>query len=67
MATTISDNYQIKYSEKWGSYLPQEASRLEKYVTVETGLSGRMVASDPYGLRAPRAFPAALLEGRRLR
>ena len=50
MATTISDNYQIKYSEKWGSYLQQEASRLEKYVTVETGLSGRMVAYDQYGL-----------------
>ncbi len=46
----IEQNYQIKYSEKWGSYLQQEASRLEKYVTVETGLSGKMVAFDQYGL-----------------
>jgi hypothetical protein len=46
----IEQNYQIKYSEKWGSYLQQEASRLEKYVTVETGLSGKMVVYDQYGL-----------------
>lgn len=46
----ISSNYQVKYSEKWGSYLQQEASRLEKYVTVESGLSGKMVAFDQYGL-----------------
>jgi len=46
----IEQNYQIKYSEKWGSYLQQEASRLDKYVTVETGLSGRMVTFDQYGL-----------------
>ncbi len=46
----IEQNYQIKYSEKWGSYLQQEASRLEKYVTVETGLTGKMVAFDQYGL-----------------
>ncbi|MBQ3218235.1 MAG: hypothetical protein IJB33_05130 [Akkermansia sp.] len=46
----IAQNYQIKYSEKWGSYLQQEASRLEKYVTVESGLSGKMVAFDQYGL-----------------
>lgn len=46
----IEQNYQIKYSEKWGSYLQQEASRLEKYVTVETGLSGKMVTFDQYGL-----------------
>lgn len=46
----IEQNYQIKYSEKWGSYLQQEASRLEKYVTVETGLSGKMVTFDQYGI-----------------
>ncbi len=46
----ITNNYQIKYSEKWGSYLQQEASRLEKFVTIETGLSGKMVAFDQYGL-----------------
>lgn len=46
----IEQNYQIKYSEKWGSYLQQEASRLDKYVTVETGLSGHMAAFDQYGL-----------------
>ncbi len=46
----IEQNYQVKYSEKWGSYLQQEASRFEKYVTVETGLSGKMVTFDQYGL-----------------
>lgn len=46
----IEQNYQIKYSEKWGSYLQQEASRLDKYVTVESGLSGKMAAFDQYGL-----------------
>ncbi len=46
----ITENYQIKYSEKWGSYLQQEASRLEKFVTLESGLSGKMVAFDQYGL-----------------
>ncbi len=46
----IIQNYQIKYSEKWGTHLQQEASRLEKYVTVESGLSGKMVAFDQYGL-----------------
>ena len=48
----IENNYQIKYSEKWGSYLQQEVSRLDKYVTVESGLSGKMVAFDQYGLLA---------------
>lgn len=46
----IEQNYQIKYTEKWGSYLQQEASRLDKYVTVENGLTGKMVTFDQYGL-----------------
>lgn len=46
----IENNYQVKYSEKWGSYLQQEVSRLDKYVTVESGLTGKMVAFDQYGL-----------------
>ncbi|MBE6417524.1 MAG: hypothetical protein E7033_03540 [Akkermansiaceae bacterium] len=46
----IEQNYQIKYSTKWGAYLQQEASRLEKYVTMETGLSGKVVMLDQYGL-----------------
>ena len=46
----IENNYQIKYSEKWGSYLQQEISRLDKYVTVESGLSGKMAVFDQYGL-----------------
>lgn len=46
----IEQNYQIKYSEKWGSYLQQEISRLDKYVTVESGLSGKMAVFDQYGL-----------------
>lgn len=50
MTTDITQNYQIKYSEKWGVLLQQETSRLEKYVTVESGLSGKAVAFDQYGL-----------------
>lgn len=46
----IEQQYQIKYSDKWGTYLQQEASRLDKYVTVETGLSGKLVTFDQYGL-----------------
>ncbi len=46
----IIQNYQVKYSEKWGSYLQQEISRLDKFVTVESGLSGKMVAFDQFGL-----------------
>lgn len=46
----IEQQYQIKYSDKWGAYLQQEASRLEKYVSVETGLSGKLVTFDQYGL-----------------
>lgn len=46
----IEQQYQIKYSDKWGNYLQQEASRLEKYVSVETGLSGKLVTFDQYGL-----------------
>ncbi len=46
----IEQQYQIKYSDKWGAYLQQEASRLDKYVTVETGLSGKLVTFDQYGL-----------------
>ncbi len=46
----IEQNYQVKYSEKWGSYLQQEASRLDKYVTVESNLSGKMVAFDQFGI-----------------
>lgn len=48
----IEQNYQVKYSDKWGAYLQQEASRLDKYVTVETGLTGKMVTFDQYGLLA---------------
>ena len=50
--SAIEQNYQIKYTEKWGSYLQQEASRLDKYVSVENGLSGKMVTFDQYGLLA---------------
>ena len=46
----IEQQYQIKYSDKWGNYLQQEASRLEKYVSIETGLSGKLVTFDQYGL-----------------
>ena len=50
MPANIEQNYQVKYSEKWGSYLQQEVSRLEKYVTVETGLTGKMAAFDQFGV-----------------
>lgn len=47
---TIEQNYQNKYSEKWGSYLQQEVSRLDKYVTVETGVTGKMAFYENFGL-----------------
>ncbi len=50
MEDIITQNYQNKYSEKWGAYLQQEASRLDKFVTVETQLAGKMVAFDQFGL-----------------
>ncbi len=46
----IESNYQVKYSDKWGSVLQQEASRLEQYVTLERDLSGKVVYFDQYGL-----------------
>lgn len=46
----IESNYQVKYSDKWGSLLQQEASRLEQYVTLERDLSGKVVYFDQYGL-----------------
>ena len=41
MAVTISDNYQVKYTRKWGTLLQQHASRLDKYVSVMRDLSGK--------------------------
>ena len=43
MAVTISDNYQVKYTRKWGTLLQQHASRLDKYVSVmrDSGLHGK--------------------------
>ena len=43
MAVTISDNYQVKYTRKWGTLLQQHASRLDKYVSVMRDLSGKVV------------------------
>lgn len=42
MAVTISDNYQVKYTRKWGTLLQQHASRLDKYVSVMRDLSGKV-------------------------
>lgn len=46
----IEQNYQVKYSDKWGTLLQQEASRLEQYVTLERDLSGKVVYFDQFGL-----------------
>lgn len=46
----IENNYQVKYSEKWGAYLQQEASRLEKYVSIEPACAGKMMCFDQFGL-----------------
>ena len=46
----IEDSFQIKYSDKWGAYLQQEASRLREFVTLESELSGKMVAFDQFGI-----------------
>lgn len=50
MQSTIESNYQVKYSDKWGSLLQQEASRLEQYVTLDRDLSGKVVYFDQFGL-----------------
>ena len=50
MAVTISDNYQVKYTRKWGTLLQQHASRLDKYVSVMRDLSGKVVFLDQFGV-----------------
>ncbi len=50
MAVTISDNYQVKYTRKWGTLLQQHASRLDKYVSVMRDLSGKVVFLDQFGI-----------------
>lgn len=40
MAVTISDNYQVKYTNKWGVLLQQKVSALEKLVTVDRDCKG---------------------------
>ncbi len=46
----IIDNYQVKYTRKWGSLLQQHASRLDKYVSVQRDLSGKVVFLDQFGI-----------------
>lgn len=50
MATTINENYQIKYTNKWGTLLQQQTSRLEDYVSVARDLSGKVVFFDQFGV-----------------
>ncbi|MEG0838011.1 MAG: phage capsid protein [Akkermansia sp.] len=50
MTSTISDNYQVKYTNKWGSLLQQQVSRLENYVSVSRDLSGKVVFFDQFGV-----------------
>lgn len=50
MAVTISENYQVKYTNKWGVLLQQKASQLEKVVTVERGCNGKVQFIDQYGM-----------------
>ncbi|MFR1410945.1 MAG: phage capsid protein [Akkermansia sp.] len=50
MAVTITDNYQVKYTKKWGTLLQQHASRLDKYVSVMRDLSGKVVFLDQFGV-----------------
>ena len=42
MAVTISDNYQVKYTNKWGVLLQQKVSALEKLVTVDRDCKGEV-------------------------
>lgn len=50
MTTSISDNYQNKYTNKWGTVLQQQISRLEEYVSVERELSGKVAFFDQFGV-----------------
>ena len=50
MAETIDQNYQVKYTNKWGGLLQQVSSRLENYVSVERGLAGKVNFFDQFGI-----------------
>ena len=50
MAVTISDNYQVKYTNKWGVLLQQKVSALEKLVTVDRDCKGEVKFIDQYGV-----------------
>lgn len=50
MAVTISDNYQAKYTSKWGVLLQQKVSALEGLVTVDRDCSGKVKFIDQYGV-----------------
>lgn len=50
MALQITDQWQLKYTNKWGGLIQQTVSRLEPYVTVKSGLSGKVVFFDQFGL-----------------
>lgn len=50
MAVTISDNYQVKYTNKWGVLLQQKMSALESLVTVDRDCSGKVKFVDQFGV-----------------
>lgn len=50
MALTIQENAQVKYTNKWGTLLQQQTSRLEQFMTVDRGLSGKVVYYDQFGI-----------------
>lgn len=50
MAMTIPDQYQVKYTNKWGTLLQQTIARFRNYTSTDTGLSGKVVFMDQFGL-----------------
>lgn len=49
MALKITDNYQMKYESRWRTLMQQTASRLEKYVVVDSSAAGKIMFYDQIG------------------
>lgn len=52
MATTntIIDQFQVKYNAKWGVLLQQTVNRLEKYVTIDRDVAGKVKYYNDFGI-----------------
>lgn len=49
MPLSIPDQFQVKYTNKWGTPLGQKVSRLKEYVTTKSDCSGKVIFFDQFG------------------